>query len=351
MTASTVDARVDERACYERQLQRLLSAGAAPVALYGAGKFARSLRPLFGVPEGLVRCFIDDDPGKRGGQWCGLPVGNLADAVARGCRGVLLTAEGEAARAIWRNRRPIREAGLYLLTCPSRFESRTWDECLLDQYEAALAMQRSPDARPVYLHGYPKLVHRAWAGLVELYSGEVRAATPAGRAPVVCEIGSGTGLLGEFLIPSAAAYHCVDFSDRLLFEAMEHRFGAHLDKLHLHHDATARLAGVPDGGVDAVLSYDVFVHVKIDVVQQYFKSIARVLRPGGRALIHFIQWDATAIAKHRSHDLPHYEGRPNYYEYLHPDQLAASAADCELGLEIFSEPAADQRSFMRLRKR
>lgn len=351
MSACTSPTPVDPRVCYELQLQRLASAGAAPVALYGAGRFVRRLRPLFGVPAGLVRCIIDDQPERQGTVWCGLPVVSLQSAVSQGCRGVLITAEGGAGEAIWQRRRAIRDTGLYLLTCPSRFEERPWDGCLLDQYEASQAMARNPEVRPLHLYEYPKLVHRAWAGLAELYGGEVRAATPAGRAPVVCEIGSGTGLLGEVLIPTAGAYHCVDFSEQLLFEAMEHRFAAHLDKLHLHHDTTARLAGVPDGGVDVVVSYDVFVHVKIDVVQQYFKSIARVLRPGGRALIHFIQWDATAIAKHRSHDLPHYQGRPNYYEYLHPDQLAASAADCDLGLEIFADPAADQRSFMRLRKR
>ena len=50
--------------------------------------------------------------------------------------------------------------------------------------------------------------------------------------------------------------------------------------------AGSDLPGVPDGSVDVVWSFDVFVHVSPLDQAGYLAEIARVLRPGGRALIH-----------------------------------------------------------------
>jgi SAM-dependent methyltransferase len=41
-----------------------------------------------------------------------------------------------------------------------------------------------------------------------------------------------------------------------------------------------------DGSIDAVFSYDVFVHLSIWNIHLYLEEIARVLRPGGRAVLH-----------------------------------------------------------------
>lgn len=46
------------------------------------------------------------------------------------------------------------------------------------------------------------------------------------------------------------------------------------------------LTGVPDGVVDFAWSYDVFVHIGPEDVAGYLRDLARVLRPGGEAVIH-----------------------------------------------------------------
>lgn len=46
------------------------------------------------------------------------------------------------------------------------------------------------------------------------------------------------------------------------------------------------LPGVPDGSVDFVWSYDSFVHMDADTIGSYLAEIDRVLKPGGRAIIH-----------------------------------------------------------------
>ena len=44
--------------------------------------------------------------------------------------------------------------------------------------------------------------------------------------------------------------------------------------------------GVPDESIDTIWSYDVFVHIAPVEIARYVPEIARVLRPGGSALIH-----------------------------------------------------------------
>ena len=41
-----------------------------------------------------------------------------------------------------------------------------------------------------------------------------------------------------------------------------------------------------NGSVDVVFSYDAFVHMEPQVIDSYLSHVSRVLRPGGKAVIH-----------------------------------------------------------------
>jgi len=328
---------------FQAILTRLQSACQTPVALYGAGKLVRQLSPLCNAPAGLITCIIDDSASRQGRMHCGLPVVSLEHAHASGVRAVVITAEGAGQDAIWSRRGKLRERGLYVLTCPQRFTSMPWDDCLIEQREASMAIETGGEgAKPVYDRTYPKLDHRASPGLIELYQ---RAIPKDGT---VLEVGPGTGMLTESLLATCGQYWAVDFSERLLFESIEHRFSQHLSRMHLIADRSASFPGVPDSSIDLIASYDVFVHIKVDVVHQYFGAIRRVLRPGGKALIHFIKWEPDTIATFERNDLPAYCGKPNYFEYLHEDQLKHSAERWELGLKTFRHADAHSWWFMEL---
>jgi hypothetical protein len=43
---------------------------------------------------------------------------------------------------------------------------------------------------------------------------------------------------------------------------------------------------VPDGSADFIFSFDVFVHIKRDVVEEYLREFARTMKVGGRGFIH-----------------------------------------------------------------
>jgi SAM-dependent methyltransferase len=105
---------------------------------------------------------------------------------------------------------------------------------------------------------------------------------PVGAA--VLEIGAGGGRWSEVLLERAGALTLVDVTPHVL-DVLRERFGTD-PRVTLVLSGGADLPGVPDRSVDVVWSFDVFVHVAPVDQAGYLAEIARVLRPGGTALIH-----------------------------------------------------------------
>jgi SAM-dependent methyltransferase len=240
---------------------------------------------------------------------------------------MVITAEAGAQDGLWERRRTFLEQGVRVLCCPDRFETLPWDACLVDFYDHFVAQQHGRNIP--YLHGYPEqdvLASPRIVGLAKRHAGEV-----------ICEIGPGAGLWTAQLIEDAEKYHAVDFSARLLHEVIEHRFCRSLSKLHLHHDTQARLADIEDGSVDLVFSFDVFVHLKPDLVHQFLCSIKRVLTPGGSALLHFRAWNEAEIVRWQEHFASSFVGAGTMMHYNSMESLAASAAHIGLRVERVDE--------------
>lgn len=321
--SKTYPATIDH-AAFEGLVQRMITKGSTPIALYGAGELVDRLHPTVHAPKGSIVGIIDDDPKKVGKTWAGLPVLELGDALASGVKGVIITSAGASFERIWAGRGRLREAGVYVLSFPQPFEDKGWDGTLIEQYEYSIAKSRG--LNPLYNREYPPENPVAWEVLLRPLMEHVKPGM------TVCEIGSGTGLWTQHLIDRTGTYHAVDYSGRLLFEAIEHRFSAHLGKLRLHHDERAMLEGIPDASVDLAFSMDVFVHFKSDLIHQFLESIARVLKPGGKALIHFVTWNERAHAIWRESHKPEMDGKYNIMFYTHMDHLRTSAKI--LGLKV-----------------
>jgi SAM-dependent methyltransferase len=101
---------------------------------------------------------------------------------------------------------------------------------------------------------------------------------------VVLEIGPGGGRWSEPLQALARRLILVDVSPRPL-ELCRERL-AWADNVEYVLTTGSELRGVSDGSVDAVWSFDVFVHVAPLDVAAYLTEIARVLKPGGVAVVH-----------------------------------------------------------------
>lgn len=306
-------------------VQRMQSSGNAPIALMGAGSYVKKLCPTAFVQPGVILGIIDDDRAKQGKEWAGLPVMSAAEAIGKGVKGVIVTAYGEAFTKLWAQRGELRDAGVYMLSCPAAFETKGWDDCLIEQYEYAMGSARGKSG--IYARIYPPEKPVAWEWLLNPLQERVK------QGMTVLEIGSGTGLWTQHLIERAAKYHAVDYAPRLLFEAIDHRFASHRQKLHLHHDEHALLGGVPDASVDVAFSYDVFVHLKSDLVHQYLESMKRVLRPNGKILLHFVTWNETALNTWKQKFHAGLRGRGDEMHYNTLDCLRTSAAAVGMRVE------------------
>jgi ubiquinone/menaquinone biosynthesis C-methylase UbiE len=105
---------------------------------------------------------------------------------------------------------------------------------------------------------------------------------PAGAA--VLEIGPGAGRWSEVLAPRAGRLVLVDISEEPLRRCRERLAG--FDNVSYVHGRGSELPGIADASIDAVWSFDVFVHVAPSDFLAYLDEIARVLRADGVAAIH-----------------------------------------------------------------
>jgi SAM-dependent methyltransferase len=106
---------------------------------------------------------------------------------------------------------------------------------------------------------------------------------PEGAA--VVEIGPGAGRWTEHLIPRASSYAGIDISQTCVALCAD-KFASDKVKAAFRVNAGNDLPGVQDGSVDVIWSFDVFVHINLEDVAAYLDEFKRVLKPGGRAIIH-----------------------------------------------------------------
>jgi ubiquinone/menaquinone biosynthesis C-methylase UbiE len=116
---------------------------------------------------------------------------------------------------------------------------------------------------------------------------------------VILEVGPGGGRWTEYLLPRSRRLILVDVAERCL-EICRERFEDDPRLAYVHADADAAEfippASVPDASVDAIWSYDAFVHINPTDTAQYLREFRRILKPGGIAVIHHVgrtptEWD------------------------------------------------------------
>jgi SAM-dependent methyltransferase len=101
---------------------------------------------------------------------------------------------------------------------------------------------------------------------------------------VVVEIGPGAGRWTKHLLPHASRLILADISAACL-DMCRHRFGDDGSvEYRLIEDCT--LPFIPDDSIDVIWSYEVFVHINPSDTATYVGEFARVLRPGGRVIVH-----------------------------------------------------------------
>ena len=100
----------------------------------------------------------------------------------------------------------------------------------------------------------------------------------------ILEIGPGYGRWTHYLKNHCERLIVVDRASECI-EACRDRF-ADEPKISGFVNQGGSLEMIPDQSVDFVFSFDVFVHIKRDVVEQYLREFRRTLKVGGRGFIH-----------------------------------------------------------------
>lgn len=113
----------------------------------------------------------------------------------------------------------------------------------------------------------------------------------------ILEIGPGAGRWTEVLASRAARLILVDVSERPL-ELCRQRF-ADASNIAYVLSSGSDLPTVLDCSVDAIWSFDVFVHIAPRDQAAYLTEIARVLAPGGVAVIHHADGRNRGVAPSR----------------------------------------------------
>ena len=104
------------------------------------------------------------------------------------------------------------------------------------------------------------------------------------RGGRVLEIGPGGGRWTEALIARSVEYVGLDVSTAAVEKCRE-RFRDE-SRARFQVGSGQDLTGVRDRGVDSIWSFDVFVHINAATVERYLDEFARVMQPGGVAVIH-----------------------------------------------------------------
>ena len=100
----------------------------------------------------------------------------------------------------------------------------------------------------------------------------------------ILEIGPGGGRWTEVLLERASSYIGVDISASCI-DACRARF-ADKDNARFEVGSGSDLQVVPSSSIDALWSFDVFVHINRSEVEKYAEEFDRVLKPGAIAIIH-----------------------------------------------------------------
>ena len=103
------------------------------------------------------------------------------------------------------------------------------------------------------------------------------------KGSVILEIGPGAGRWSEFLQKLASRLILADISPTCL-EICRNRFES-CDNVS-YNLIERGLNFIANDCIDFIWSYDVFVHINPTEVEHYIADCARILRPGGYAVIH-----------------------------------------------------------------
>lgn len=122
-----------------------------------------------------------------------------------------------------------------------------------------------------------------FGGTEKLWNSEIFPYIKEFRNKKILEIAPGRGRITQFLSVLASELSVVDLNETCIQYTKE-KLGDHVKEYIVNDGKT--LTGIYNGSKDLVISWDSFVHMHRNVIEDYIKEISRVLIPGGKGFIH-----------------------------------------------------------------
>jgi ubiquinone/menaquinone biosynthesis C-methylase UbiE len=154
------------------------------------------------------------------------------------------------------------------------------------------------------------------------------------RGDVVVEIGPGLGRWTKPILDRVGKLYVVDYSRHVC-----EWWAAKKDpRIEVIHTVNCRMPAIPSNGVDLLMSWDVFVHIGIEVLYGYLQEAWLVLKPGGTALIdHLAVTNPDALARFKQDMADRYgkgDVETSIFRYHDPETIRILAED--LGFRVES---------------
>ena len=111
---------------------------------------------------------------------------------------------------------------------------------------------------------------------------------------VALEIGSGGGRWTKYLVPFKKVY-CIDLNPEMLTYMADRFQGA--DNLEYVLTSGVDMPGIPENSVDFAFTYGVFVHLDLNIIEGYLKSLTSVLKNGALFVVQFSDQTKTGAQK------------------------------------------------------
>jgi ubiquinone/menaquinone biosynthesis C-methylase UbiE len=99
----------------------------------------------------------------------------------------------------------------------------------------------------------------------------------------VLEIGPGGGRWTRYMLGVKKIY-AVDYHAELLNELEKNMVNRKIEFIKNNGDD---FPGIPDESIDFLFSFGTFVHLDVDIIEQYFKNMHRILKPSGDVVLQY----------------------------------------------------------------
>ncbi|MEW6745003.1 MAG: class I SAM-dependent methyltransferase [Planctomycetota bacterium] len=162
-------------------------------------------------------------------------------------------------------------------------------------------------------------VEKDWSGTKEWAERFIEPFMPE-NPDAICEIGPGTGRHSRLYIDRTKTYYLADYSDFVL-DTLRAYFKSKPQAVYVK--TTHSRLDIPSDSCDFAFSIGTFVHLYIEQIYGYLKELHRILKIGGRAVIHFANFMDDAGYHFFVEKLPSgekYDHR-SIFRFYHPEML------------------------------